>query len=48
MKTLDAILLSLSVYIVLLLIVEHTAPWTIIAAYWAVNAVKNALKAGGK
>ena len=48
MKTLDYILLYLSVCIVLYLLKYHTAPWKLIAAYWAVNAVKNAWKVGGK
>ena len=34
-------LLALSVSIAAVLIMRHTAPWVLIAAYWSVNAIRN-------
>lgn len=48
MKWIDSILLGLSGCIVLYLLKHHTAPRILITAYWAVNAIKNAVKVGGK
>lgn len=48
MKTLDVTLFTLSLWIVLSLLLYHRAPWELITLYWAVNAIKNALKVGGK
>lgn len=48
MKTFDFTLFALSGCIVLYLLKYHTAPWILITAYWAVNAIKNGLKAGEK
>ena len=47
-KTLDFTLFALSLWIVLSLLLYHKAPWGLITLYWAVNAIKNGLKAGGK
>lgn len=43
-RILDIALLILSIAIAAHLLITHTAPWELIAAYWMVNAVKN----GGK
>lgn len=44
LKWTDLALLILSIAIAAHLLITHTAPWVLIAAYWTVNAVKN----GGK
>lgn len=43
-KALDIALLLLSIAIAAHLLITHTAPWVLIAAYWMANAVKNGRK----
>lgn len=40
----DIALFVLSVAIAAHLIILHRAPWVLIAAYWAVNAIRNGKK----
>lgn len=41
----DFILFMLSTFIAVHLLILHTAPWVLIAIYWAINALRNILKA---
>ena len=41
----DFILFLLSLSVAMHLLILHSAPWVLIAMYWAVNALRNFLKA---